>query len=309
MANKKDINENINESDKVFRKVVLSWYPGHMVRAQNEIKRNLKLIDIVVEILDARLPISSRNPNLDELLKGKARIIVLNKSDLSDDTELLKWKKYFVSKNMSCITMDAIKSFNIEKLINEIEKKGKEIYKNKDKKGININRIYRALIVGIPNVGKSTIINKMAKKNIANTGNKPGVTKKNQWIRIDNNIDLLDTPGILWPNLNDNNVGIKLALTGNVKQEILDVEELAVEGINILLNNSKYKILLKEKYKLSEEDLELESYDILKLIGKKRGCVVSGGEIDTERIARIFVDEFKNGKIGKICLDIMEVEK
>lgn len=274
-----------------------------MVKAQNEIKENLKLIDIVVEILDARLPLSSRNPVMDTLVKDKARIVVLNKADLAPDDKIKEWKEYYNNKNISCITTVANSSISIKNLIDEIKKCGEKIYKNKDIKGINIKHIYRVLVSGIPNVGKSTIINKIANKNIANTGNKPGVTKKKQWIRVAGNIDLLDTPGILWPNLNDNNAGIKLALTGNIKQEILDSEELAIEGIKILLSNDEYSILLKEKYKLCDEDLENEPYEILEIIGKKRGCVVSGSNIDTIRAAKIFLDEFKNGKIGKICLD------
>lgn len=279
----------------------INWYPGHMVKAQNEIRDNLKLIDIVVEILDARLPLSSSNPIIDSFANDKARIVVLNKSDLAPEDKIKKWQEYYIEKNFSCITTVANSSLNISSLINEIKKQGEKKYINK--KEIDIKHIYRVLIVGIPNVGKSTIINKIANKNIASTGNKPGVTKKKQWIRVAGNIDLLDTPGILWPNLGENNAGIKLALTGNIKQEILDSEELAIEGIKILTSNEEYKKLLKEKYKLDDLDLKYEPYEILEIIGKKRGCIISGGNIDTVRAANIFLDDFKNGKIGKICLD------
>lgn len=277
---------------------------GHMVKAQNDIKSSLKLIDIVVEVLDARIPVSSRNPLIDELNKDKKKIIVLNKSDLADKEETLKWKKYFESNNISTVLTSANLNQNIKQIIETINKLGKEIYdkKNENKK-IAIKPIYRVLIVGIPNVGKSTIINKIAGRNAANVGNKPGVTKKNQWIRVAGNIDLLDTPGLLWPRLDDKDAGIKLALTGNIKQEVIDIETLAVNGIDILIQ-SKYKEMFKEKYKLTDEDLENISYDILEIIGKKRGCLVSGGNVNMEKAASVFLEDFKSGKIGNITLDL-----
>lgn len=277
---------------------------GHMVKAQNDIKSSLKLIDIVVEVLDARIPVSSRNPLIDELNKDKKKIIVLNKADLADKEETLKWKKYFESNNISTVLTSANLNQNIKQIIETINKLGKEIYdkKNENKK-IAIKPIYRVLIVGIPNVGKSTIINKIAGRNAANVGNKPGVTKKNQWIRVAGNIDLLDTPGLLWPRLDDKDAGIKLALTGNIKQEVIDIETLAVNGIDILIQ-SKYKEMFKEKYKLTDEDLENISYDILEIIGKKRGCLVSGGNVNMEKAASVFLEDFKSGKIGNITLDL-----
>ena len=275
-----------------------------MVKAQNDIKASLKLIDIVVEVLDARIPVSSRNPLIDELNKDKKKIIVLNKADLADKEETLKWKKYFESNNISTVLTSANLNQNIKQIIETINKLGKEIYdkKNENKK-IAIKPIYRVLIVGIPNVGKSTIINKIAGRNAANVGNKPGVTKKNQWIRVAGNIDLLDTPGLLWPRLDDKDAGIKLALTGNIKQEVIDIETLAVNGIDILIQ-SKYKEMFKEKYKLTDEDLENISYDILEIIGKKRGCLVSGGNVNMEKAASVFLEDFKSGKIGNITLDL-----
>lgn len=275
-----------------------------MVKAQNDIKASLKLIDIVVEVLDARIPVSSRNPLIDELNKDKKKIIVLNKADLADKEETLKWKKYFETNNISTVLTSANVNQNIKQIIETINKLGKEIYdkKNENKK-IAIKPIYRVLIVGIPNVGKSTIINKIAGRNAANVGNKPGVTKKNQWIRVAENIDLLDTPGLLWPRLDDKDAGIKLALTGNIKQEVIDIETLAVNGIDILIQ-SKYKEMFKEKYKLTDEDLENISYDILEIIGKKRGCLVSGGNVNMEKAASVFLEDFKSGKIGNITLDL-----
>ena len=274
-----------------------------MVKAQNEIKNSLKLIDIVVEVLDARIPISSRNNLINELVKDKKRIIVLNKSDLADKIELEKWKKYFEENGNSCVLTNANKSENIIKIVNEIRNQGKAIYDEKYKnKSVAIKPIYRVLIVGIPNVGKSTIINKIANRNVAIASNKPGVTKKNQWIRVGDDIELLDTPGLLMPRLDENDAGLKLALTGNIKPEILDNEELACNGIKILLEQG-YSNLLKLQYKLDDSDFDMEYYDILEKIGRKRGCLISGGNVDMSRAAKIFLDDIKNGKIGLLILE------
>lgn len=291
-------------NEKSFSKVSINWYPGHMVKAQNEIKESLKLIDIVLEVLDARAPLSSRNPIIEEFAKDKQRIIILNKSDLADEEKTKQFVKYFEEKNMKCIAIDSSNFSDIKKILESIKQVGKSIYneKNKNKK-IEINNIYRVLIVGIPNVGKSTIINKMAGKNSANTGNKPGVTVKKQWIRLSNNIDLLDTPGLLWPKLEGENVGLNLALTGNIKQEILDEEELACSLINMLFKAEKYKEMLCKKYKLEDDDLDVDTYDLLELIGRKRGAIISGGNVDMSKAAKLLLDDFKAGKIGKITLD------
>lgn len=273
------------------------------MKAQNEIKNTLKLIDIVVEVLDARIPISSRNNLINELVKDKKRIIVLNKSDLADKIELEKWKKYFEENGNSCILTNANKSENIINIVNEIRNQGKAIYGEKYKnKSIAIKPIYRVLIVGIPNVGKSTIINKIANRNVAIASNKPGVTKKNQWIRVGDDIELLDTPGLLMPRLDENDAGLKLALTGNIKSEILDNEELACNGIKILLEQG-YSNLLKLQYKLDDSDFDMEYYDILEKIGRKRGCLISGGNVDMSRAANIFLDDIKKGKIGLLILE------
>lgn len=284
----------------------INWYPGHMVTAAKSIREDLKLIDIVVEVLDGRIPKSSQNYIIDEMAEGKERIVVLNKYDIADKAEVNKWKKYFEDKGISVVLTNAQSGENISKLIDTIKIVGNKIYEKKyENKKIDIRPIYRVLIVGIPNVGKSTIINKISKRNSANVGNKPGVTVRKQWIRVGDNIELLDTPGLLWPRLEDNNAGLKLALTGNIKQEILDMEELAVEGIKLLVKNEKYKQLLKDKYKLNDEDLENEAYEIVESIGRKRGCIVSGGNVDTEKASRVFLDDFKNGKIGNISLDVI----
>lgn len=297
-----------NNNVESFPKVSINWFPGHMVKAQNEIKNNLKLIDVVVEILDARVPIASHNKLMDEFAKDKKRIVVLNKSDLADRVELTKWEEYYKNRGDVCVLTNANKSENISKLVNEIRKQGKEIYDKKySSKNIKVKPIYRCLIAGIPNVGKSTIINKIANRNAAATSNKPGVTRKNQWIRIGSDIELLDTPGILMPRLDENNAGVKLALTGNVKLEVVDNEELACAGINLLINEG-YKNVFVETYSIEEKLLEeLDSYDILELIGRKRGCLISGGNVDMSRTANIFIDDVKNGKIGNIILEKVEM--
>ncbi len=294
-----------NEIQGGLHKSVINYYPGHMVKAQNDIKSVIKLIDIVVEVLDARIPISSRNPIVDDIAKEKQRIVVLNKSDLADYDETKKWIKYFEEKGITALAVDSSIPSDIKKIIDEITKKGDIVYKNK-KESIDLeyNPIYRVLIAGIPNVGKSTIINKIAKRNAAEVSNKPGVTVRKQWIRVASNIDLLDTPGLLWPRLDENNAGEKLALTGNIKQDVLDIEGIACIGIEMLLEKEKYKNMFLEKYKLSQEDIEsLDSYDVLEMIGRKRGCLISGGNVDTMKASKIFLDELKAGKIGRISLE------
>lgn len=287
-------------------KVSINWYPGHMVKAIKSIKEDLKLIDIVVEVLDSRIPKSSQNHIIDEISEGKARIVVLNKYDMADQKEISRWVKHYEEKGVPVVLTNAQSGTNINKLLDTIKSVGSKIYEKKyENKKIDIKPIYRVLIVGIPNVGKSTIINKISKKNTANVGNKPGVTVRKQWIRVEDNIELLDTPGLLWPRLDDNNAGLKLALTGNIKQEILDVEELAYEGIKLLLKTEKYKQYVKEKYKLNDEDFSKEPFDIIEAIGRKRGCLISGGNVDTEKASRVFLDDLKNGKIGNISLDIV----
>ena len=283
----------------------INYYPGHMVKAQNDIKSVIKLIDIVVEVLDARIPMSSRNPIVDDIAKEKQRIIVLNKADLADSEETKKWIKHFEENGITALAVDSSIPNDIKKIIDEISKKGEIVYKDKkDSINLEYNPIYRVLIAGIPNVGKSTIINKIAKRNAAEVSNRPGVTVRKQWIRVASNIDLLDTPGLLWPRLDENNAGEKLALTGNIKQDVLDIEGVACIGIEMLLENDKYKKMFLEKYKLNQEDIDtLDSYDILEMIGRKRGCLVSGGNVDTMKKKKIFLDELKAGKIGKISLE------
>ena len=306
----KEVVIEMSNEEKSFQKTNINWYPGHMVKAINDIKSVLKLIDIVVQVCDARLPLSSCNPLIEELAKDKQKIMVLNKKDLADDDETKKWIKYFEAKDMLCLAVDSSQPQDIKKIVDAIVTQGKEVYKTKvESLAVDFKPIYRVLIAGIPNVGKSTIINKIAKRNAAETSNKPGVTVRKQWIRVQDNIELLDTPGLLWPRLDNNNAGEKLALTGNIKQEILEIEGLACKGIEFLLTNDKYLNMFIDKYKLNDEDIEnMDSYDILELVGRKRGCLMSGGHVDTEKAAKIFLDELKDGKIGKITLESVESE-
>lgn len=293
-----------NGSQENFSKVSISWYPGHMLKTKNDLKSKLKLIDIVVEVLDARIPLSSSNKDLEELFENKSRIIVLNKIDLADDEMTKKWEEYYNNKGFYTMLMNANMALNVDKLLKKINEVGESIYKKKNEnKQVEIKPIYRVAIVGIPNVGKSTLINKLAKKETAKASNKPGVTRENKWIRIANNIDLLDTPGLLWPRLDENDSGVKLALTGNIKQEVLDEEELACLGIRYLQNNKRYAKMFSDKYNISIDILQNEPYDILETLGKKRGCLISGGQVDTLRASKIFLEELKNGKIGKITLE------
>lgn len=310
MANKKDINENINESDKVFRKVVLSWYPGHMAKTRRQITEDLKLLDIVIELLDARIPISSQNPNIAEITKNKKKIIVLNKCDLADDIQNKKWVEYFKNKGIIAVLVDSNSGKGIENCIKEIENSMKEELELQAAKGRTGRRI-KAMILGIPNVGKSSFINRIAKRTTANVGNKPGVTKQKQWIRINEKIELLDTPGVLWPKFESEEVALNLCFTGSIKEEILDKLEIAYKLTEFLLKN--YRKKLCDRYKITEDFIEetlaqeqpenVNIYEIMLEIGRKRGCIMSGGRVDEEKTARILLDEFKNGQLGKITIE------
>ena len=310
MANKKDINENINESDKVFRKVVLSWYPGHMAKTRRQITEDLKLVDIVIELLDARIPISSQNPNIAEITKNKKKIIVLNKCDLADDIQNKKWVEYFKNKGIIAVLVDSNSGKGIENCIKEIENSMKEELEFQAAKGRTGRRI-KAMILGIPNVGKSSFINRIAKRTTANVGNKPGVTKQKQWIRINEKIELLDTPGVLWPKFESEEVALNLCFTGSIKEEILDKLEIAYKLTEFLLKN--YRKKLCDRYKITEDFIDktlaqeqpenVNIYEIMLEIGRKRGCIMSGGRVDEEKTARILLDEFKNGQLGKITIE------
>ena len=297
--------KNQNE-DKVFGKVELSWYPGHMAKTKRQIIEDLKLIDVVIELLDARIPVSSVNPDISEITKNKKRIILLNKCDLADEIQNNKWLQYYKNKGIPTVLVDSNSGKGIEQVLREINKVMQEdlqIASNKGRIGKNI----RVMIVGIPNVGKSSFINRISKKTSATVGNKPGVTKQKQWIRIANNIELLDTPGVLWPKFESEEVGLNLAYTGSIKDEIIEKTEIAYQLLRVLYKN--YKNQLLERYKIldfTEQNGEEERKTILRLmdkIGEKRGAIISGGRIDLEKVANIVIEDFRSGKIGKITLE------
>ncbi|MCI8641112.1 MAG: ribosome biogenesis GTPase YlqF [Clostridia bacterium] len=304
------MSNNKNDNQEVFSKVSINWYPGHMAKTRKQIIQDLKLIDIVIELLDARIPISSQNPNIAEITKNKKKIIVLNKCDLADENQNRKWVEYFESKNIPVVLVDSNSGKGIENFIKKVEKIMQVDLEMHSEKG-RVGRKIRAMILGIPNVGKSSFINRISKRTSAGVGNRPGVTRQKQWIRINEKIELLDTPGVLWPKFESEEVALNLCFTGTIKEEILDKIEIAYQLTKFLLEN--YRNKLCERYKLKEEyineTLEKERpeneniYEIFLQIGKNRGCIMSGGRIDEEKTARILLDEFKNGKLGKITIE------
>ncbi len=276
----------------------LQWYPGHMAKTRRLIEKNIKLIDVVVEILDARIPFSGRNPHFDDIITNKPRLLVLNKSDLADTKRTKEWIDWYNSKGISIIPI----SCTTGKGINEIANKAKDLIRDKleREKERGRNRTVKIMMVGIPNVGKSSLINRLVGKASTKTGDKPGVTRGEQWIRLRDDIELLDTPGILSPKFEDQELAKRLAYTGAIKDEIINIELLAYSLCDYLRDN--YKELLEARYKLDSTD-SLEGYEILEKIGQKRGCVVSGGEIDMERAANLVIDELRAAKIGLITLE------
>lgn len=276
------------------------WYPGHMTKAKRQMQEDIKLIDLVIELVDARIPLSSRNPDIDDLGRQKARLILMNKADLANEKQNQVWASYFREKGFFVVKLDARTKAGMKTISTVIMDACKEKIERDRKRGIK-NRPVRAMVVGIPNVGKSTFINTYAGKACAKTGNKPGVTKGKQWIRLNRNVELLDTPGILWPKFEDQRVGLNLALIGSIKDEILNIDELSIELIAIL--QKKYPGLLAQRYEVSEEQTPVE---ILGEIAKNRNCVKKGGELDYSKAAALVVDEFRNGRLGKITLEFPE---
>lgn len=275
----------------------IQWYPGHMTKAKRMMEEDIKLIDLVIELLDARAPLSSRNPEIDNLAKNKARLILLNKSDLADESRNNAWEAYFKEKGFYVVKLNARSGAGIKAVNNEILAACKEKIERDRKRGI-INRPVRAMVVGIPNVGKSTFINTLAGKACTKTGNKPGVTKGKQWIRLNKNVELLDTPGILWPKFEDQNVGIKLAMIGSIKDEILNITELSLKLIENLAEN--YKGILNNRYGVDESKGLVE---ILNEIAVNRNCKAKGDEYDLDKASKLILDEFREGKIGQITLE------
>lgn len=276
------------------------WYPGHMTKARRMMQENIKLIDLIIELVDARIPLSSRNPDIDDLGKGKARLILLNKADLAEDRLNDVWIEYFKERGYSAVKVNSKKGGGIKSIQSVIQEACREKTERDRKRGI-LNRPVRAMVVGIPNVGKSTFINALAGKACTKTGNKPGVTKGKQWIRLNKSVELLDTPGILWPKFEDQEVGLKLAFIGSIKDEILQTEELAAELVKFM--TKFYPGVLEEKYDIPEPS---DGYKCLTDIAKSRHCLVRGSELDTEKAASILLDDFRGGRLGRITLETPE---
>lgn len=278
------------------------WYPGHMTKAKRQMQEDIKLIDLVIELVDARIPLSSRNPDIDELGRNKARLILMNKSDLADDAVSREWAAFFKQKGYFVVELDARSKAGMKQVTNVVMEACQEKIERDRKRGIK-NRPVRAMVVGIPNVGKSTFINSYAGKACAKTGNKPGVTKGKQWIRLNKNVELLDTPGILWPKFEDQLVGLRLALIGAIKDEILNIDELSLELIKIL--KEYYPGILGARYATEESafDETAEPVVILKQIAENRRCISKGNELDYSKAAALLIDEFRSGKLGKITIE------
>ena len=278
------------------------WYPGHMTKAKRQMQEDIKLIDLVIELVDARIPLSSRNPDIDELGRQKARLILMNKSDLASDVQSRRWEEFFQKKGYYVVKLDARSKAGMKRIDEVILEACKEKMERDKRRGIK-NRPVRAMVVGIPNVGKSTFINTYAGKACAKTGNKPGVTKGKQWIRLNKNVELLDTPGILWPKFEDQAVGLRLALIGAIKDEILNMDELSLALIQILKEH--YPGILAKRYQVLEEG---EPVNILEQIAEKRGCIQRGNELDYSKAAALLLEEFRSGRLGKITLEFPEEE-
>ncbi|MBQ2745667.1 MAG: ribosome biogenesis GTPase YlqF [Lachnospiraceae bacterium] len=275
----------------------IQWYPGHMTKAKRMMEEDIKLIDLVIELVDARLPLSSRNPDIDNLAKNKSRLILLNKSDLADERVNNMWSDYFKEKGFFVFKLDARSGSGMKAINSIIQEACKEKIERDRKRGI-LNRPVRAMVAGIPNVGKSTFINSYAKKACTKTGNKPGVTKGKQWIKLSKGLELLDTPGILWPKFEDQEVGLRLAISGSINDDILNISELSLELIKMLLKD--YPGKLAERYDIDET---MTPVNILEAVAIKRGCLKKGELVDLDKAANIIIDEFRAGKIGRITLE------
>lgn len=301
-----------NNTQENSTKSSFNWFPGHMAKTRRQIAEDLKMIDVVVEILDARIPMSSQNPDIRQITQNKKKIIVLNKYDLSDKNKTERWIEYFTQKGQKVVLADSLTGKGVNETVRQIQKVMEEDMQKMADKG-RIGRKIRTMIVGIPNVGKSSFINRISKKTSAEVGNKPGVTKQKQWIRINEKIELLDTPGVLWPKFESQKVAMNLAITGTIKDDILDLVEVAYTLTKFMLEN--YKENLLQRYSLEEKKIdeilqqdqaENENiYEIMQLIGRRRGAIL-GGNVDDERTAKLILDDFRSGKLGKITLEIPE---
>jgi len=277
----------------------INWYPGHMKKTKELIEANLKLVDVVIELLDARIPISSRNPQFDQLIGHKKRVVALNKYDLADPVRTKRWIQYYADLGIKAIPINSLNGDGVSTLIDEAKGACTDVLEKAQRQG-RMMRPIRAMIVGIPNVGKSSLINKLAGKNAAKTGNKPGVTKGKQWIRLNKEVELFDTPGILWPKIEEDAMGIKLACSGAIKDEILNIEDIAFHLISMIMVD--YKRVFFDRYKIDPEMDDV--VEIMTFIGRKRGCLVRGNEVDLEKASRLIVDEFRKGVIGRITLEV-----
>lgn len=279
----------------------IQWYPGHMTKAKRAMKEDIKLIDLIIELVDARVPLASRNPDIDELGKGKARLILLNKSDLASEKQNEAWTSWFKKKGFFVVKVNARSGAGLKQINGVVQEACKEKIERDRRRGI-LNRPVRAMVVGIPNVGKSTFINSFAGKACAKTGNKPGVTKGNQWIRLNKTLELLDTPGILWPRFEDQQVGLHLALIGSINDQILNKDELACELIGLL--EKDYPQVVKDRFGI--ENVEEDRVKVLEEIARSRACLMKGGELDLARASALLLDDFRAGKLGRISLEKAE---
>lgn len=282
----------------------IQWFPGHMNKTKRQIQASLKLVDAVAEIIDARIPVSSRNPDLDSIIQNKPRVVLMNKCDMADPSSTQKWINYFKNNGIVAIPIDCKTGRGINKFVSSVNEVLKEKVEKQKAKGL-LNPTVRVMIVGIPNVGKSTFINRISKNRKAKAEDKPGVTRGNQWFTINKGFEVLDTPGVLWPKFEDKIVGERLAFTGAVKDQIMDTELLAMRLLDFL--KVEKNPIFVERFKLQNEPIEdIESYELLELIGRKRGMLISGGEIDTERAAIMLLDEYRSAKLGKYTFELPE---
>lgn len=285
-----------------YQKQTVQWFPGHMAKTRRLIKECLPFVDLVTELVDARIPLSSSNPELVEMIGNKPRIVLLNKCDVADEKATAKWVEYYKNKGMYALPVDCRSGKGLNAYLPMVREILKDKIQRNEEKGM-AGKPLRVMVVGIPNTGKSSFINKMAGRNRAKVADKPGVTRSNSWFAVGNGVELLDTPGVLWPKFDDKAVGDKLAFIGSVKDEIIDSEILAIRLINVLKNG--YSNLIRERYKISDFE-DKEDYEILEMIGRKRGMLISGGEIDCERAAIMLLDEYRGGKLGRLTLELPE---
>lgn len=278
--------------------MAIQWFPGHMAKARREVTEKLKVVDIVFELVDARIPTSSANPMLDEIIQQKKRLVLLNKADMADPEYTKQWIQYYTEKGHRALAINSREGKGLKEIIKASEELLKEQRERRERKGLK-PRAIRAMIIGIPNVGKSTLINRLAKRNIAKTANTPGVTRGQAWIKVGKELELLDTPGILWPKFEDKDIGYKLALTGAIKDSLLNMQDIAVYALGFL--KSRYPERLQERYQM--EDVPKEMVDLFDHIGKLRGCFMSGGEIDYDKTAETVVIDVRTQKFGTLTFD------